>query len=148
MDPNQRKPAWWLLYATVPLFFVLVWPALQLHMPFWAHPGVEIGILVLTFGLIGLWLHANGKALWRENMRGEGGPHWRIIYSLPVRPGGVTQGENNSGSDELDNSNQSFSFQIDDLIRHANEHSRRDLRQDKPKRKDSHPRQDKGRSIC
>lgn len=123
MYPNQCKPAWWLLYATVPLFFGLVWPALQLHVPYWAHPALAIGILVSTFALMGLWLHANGKALWRENMRGEGGPHWRIIYCLPVRPGGVTQGENNSGSAELDSSNESFSFQIDDLSRHANEQS-------------------------
>jgi len=63
MPSRDRHPKWWQLYALfLPLVLLLV---LEHLLPFSAgeHQAVQIGIILLAYGLIHLWLHANTVAL-------------------------------------------------------------------------------------
>lgn len=56
-------PKWWQLYLTFPLLIVLFMLDGQLKISVRGHQAVQIGILLLFYGLIELWLNANASAL-------------------------------------------------------------------------------------
>lgn len=60
---NSPKPKWWRLYATFPLLIGLLVLEHQLPLSTGGHQAVQIGIVLVTFGLIHLWLRANAAAL-------------------------------------------------------------------------------------
>ena len=65
MEKKNRKPAWWQLGFVVPFMLVLLF---GLHLIHLSADGEEIGdivVLILTFGGVLAWVHANGGALER-----------------------------------------------------------------------------------
>ena len=63
---RNQKPAWWLLYAIVPLMFgALVW-----NLMYGARgivgDMIDVGIVVAGFVLMLWWLNFNHTALWNE----------------------------------------------------------------------------------
>ncbi len=60
---SSPKPKWWLLYALLPIMAALLALDHLLNVPEPIHQIVEILILVLIFGLMALWVVANGAAL-------------------------------------------------------------------------------------
>ncbi len=100
---NSPKPKWWQLYATFPLAMVLLVLEHRLPLSTGGHQAVQIGIVLVTFGLIHLWLRANAAALmeadWEQNRwkiastefhsswppatPAEGGNGHRPIFHLP-----------------------------------------------------------------
>ena len=63
MTNNYPKPKWWRLYAIVPVTLALLMVDSQLALPPLGHKLVEILIVLVTVGLMGLWVLANAVAL-------------------------------------------------------------------------------------
>ena len=66
-----RRPAWWLLYALVPLLAGLCVVEHRAPLsPGW-HTGVHVGIVLFIYGLVWLWLRANAfRLLWSDQGAG------------------------------------------------------------------------------
>jgi hypothetical protein len=60
---SQDRPKWWQLYLTFPLLVALFAVDSRLKVSTRAHQVVQIGIVLIVFGLIHLWLKANARAL-------------------------------------------------------------------------------------
>jgi hypothetical protein len=68
-NANSPKPRWWQLYATFPLALVLLVLEHWLPLSPGGHQAVQIGIVLLVFGLVYVWLRANTLALIEEDRR-------------------------------------------------------------------------------
>jgi hypothetical protein len=60
---NHARPKWWLLYLTFPLLIGLFMLDHHLELPQRGHTVVQIGILLLVYGLIHLWVKTNSIAI-------------------------------------------------------------------------------------
>ena len=70
MTDKPRKPAWWLLYALVPVMgALLVVESRALLSPGW-HKGAQVGIILFVYGLVWVWIWANDLALLRDRQDG------------------------------------------------------------------------------
>jgi hypothetical protein len=69
MFNQKRGPRWGILYMIVPLAAGLFW--LEMKAPFseTGHRAVDVGIVLLIFGLVELWLRTNRLAFLREDYR-------------------------------------------------------------------------------
>lgn len=63
MSSNYARPKWWQLYLIIPLFIALFAAANRLKLSTRGHQAVQIGIILLIYGLVHLWAKANAKAL-------------------------------------------------------------------------------------
>lgn len=66
MPNKHRKPAWWQMFALVPLMLGLMLASTDLALPQWAEEAVEIGIVVAAFGGMLFWVHINASLLEQE----------------------------------------------------------------------------------
>jgi len=57
------RPKWWQLYLTFPLLIALFVVDGRLKISTRGHQAVQLGIALLVYGLIHLWLKANASAL-------------------------------------------------------------------------------------
>ena len=62
MSQNAR-PKWWQLYLTFPLLIALFMADSRLKLSVRGHQTAQIGIVLVVFGLVHLWLKANSAAL-------------------------------------------------------------------------------------
>lgn len=63
MSPSSPHPKWWQLYLTLPLLIVLFLLDQRLRISTREHEVVQIGIVLIVYGLIYWWLKANSGAL-------------------------------------------------------------------------------------
>jgi hypothetical protein len=63
MFSSNARPKWWQLYLTFPLLVVLFMLDNRIKLSQRGHIVVQIGILLLVYGLVHLWLKANTTAL-------------------------------------------------------------------------------------
>ena len=63
MDTNYARPKWWQVYLTLPLLIALFILDNRLRISAREHQAVQIGIIMLVYGLVHLWLKANAAAL-------------------------------------------------------------------------------------
>ena len=63
MTSTNIRPRWWQLYLTFPLLLALFVLDNRLKISTRGHQVVQIGIILLVYGLIHLWLKANARAL-------------------------------------------------------------------------------------
>ena len=63
MSSNYARPKWWQLYLTFPLLVVLFILEARLKISQLGHELLQLGILLLVYGLIHFWLKSNAKAL-------------------------------------------------------------------------------------
>ncbi len=75
----QQKVKWWLLYAIIPLSLGLLWLDSQFRLQPLAHRWLEVGIVLVSFGLMALWVRANQGASAQASCR-------PIVYSLRTDP--------------------------------------------------------------
>jgi hypothetical protein len=65
--PKTREPAWWMLYALVPVMGgLLVFEVRASLSPGW-HKGVQVGIILFVYGLVWVWLWANDSAMLHDS---------------------------------------------------------------------------------
>ncbi len=63
MLPSNKNPKWWQIYLTFPLLIALFVLDHQLKISTRGHQAVQIGGVLVVYGLIHLWLKANARAL-------------------------------------------------------------------------------------
>jgi hypothetical protein len=63
MFSKKTKPKWWQLYLVLPLLIALFTVDHRLKVSTTGHEAVQIGIILLVYLLIHLWLKANTAAL-------------------------------------------------------------------------------------
>ncbi len=84
MSSRNSHPKWWQLYLTFPLLIVLFIVDSRLKISNRGHQVVQIGIVLLVYGLIHLWLKANARAL-RQMEEGEYRRTFTAIEILPAQ---------------------------------------------------------------
>jgi hypothetical protein len=65
---KTREPAWWMLYALVPVMGGLL--VLEFRAPLspgW-HKGLQVGIILFVYGLVWVWLRANDIAMLHDSV--------------------------------------------------------------------------------
>jgi hypothetical protein len=67
MLTSTVRPKWWQLYLTFPLLIALFVLDARLRISTRGHQAVQIGIILLVYGLIHLWLKTNATALSNRN---------------------------------------------------------------------------------
>ena len=65
MSSPNKNPKWWQLYLVFPLLIALFTVDNRLKISTRGHQAVQIGIVLLVYGLVHLWLKANSRALSR-----------------------------------------------------------------------------------
>jgi hypothetical protein len=63
MNTSTAHPKWWQVYLTLPLLTALFIFDNRLKISERGHQAVQIGIILLVYGLVHLWLKANEAAL-------------------------------------------------------------------------------------
>jgi hypothetical protein len=82
MPSRDDHPKWWQVYLTFPLLIVLFVLDSRLKISPRGHTVVQIGLILLVYGLVHLWLSANARAL--SNMdRGQIDGRIRVIQIHP-----------------------------------------------------------------
>jgi hypothetical protein len=81
VSPNYARPKWWQVYLTVPLLIALFALDSRLKLSVRGHQVVQIGIIVLVYGLVHLWIKANAKALSEMDRTRYGG--WVRVIKIP-----------------------------------------------------------------
>jgi hypothetical protein len=94
MSPSSLHPKWWQVYLTFPLLIVLFVLDGLLRISTRGHEVIQIGIVLLIFGLIHLWLKANRSALLGED-REQRVKIYRVI-DIPPAGSPVLEGEKKS----------------------------------------------------
>ena len=84
MSSNYARPKWWQVYLTFPLLIALFAVDSRLKLSVRGHQVVQIGIVLLVYGLIHLWLKANARAL-SEMDRARDGGSVRVIKIQPYQ---------------------------------------------------------------
>ena len=69
MSSQDVHPKWWQLYLTFPLLLALFLLDSRLILSVRGHQAVQIGILLLVYALVHLWLKANSTALSKMDQR-------------------------------------------------------------------------------
>ena len=69
MTTRTVHPKWWQVYLTFPLLVVLFMLDNRLKLSERGHQAMQIGIVLLVYGLVHIWLKANAKALSNMDQR-------------------------------------------------------------------------------
>ena len=69
MSSHYARPKWWQVYLTFPLLIALFILDNRIKLSERGHQAVQIGIILLVYGLVHLWLKANAKALSNMDQR-------------------------------------------------------------------------------
>jgi hypothetical protein len=67
MDTQDPRPAWWQLLLLLPAILGVVIVEARTPLSETVHTVATVGILALTYALVGLWVRANRLALTRAN---------------------------------------------------------------------------------
>jgi len=63
MSTNYTRPKWWQLYLIFPLLIALFVVDSRLKLSIRGHQVIQIGVVLLIYGLVHVWLKANARAL-------------------------------------------------------------------------------------
>ena len=83
MSTKQCKPSWWVLYALLVLMIVAFVFESKDGLPPWANQVADIGIVLVVFGAMALWVRLNLSALTAEEFEQAGSEEWRVEEYLP-----------------------------------------------------------------
>ena len=85
MSSQYAPPKWWQIYLTLPLLIGLFILDNRLKISSRGHQVVQIGIILLVYGLIHLWIKANAKTLSEMDRSQYSGRLW-VIEIQPDEP--------------------------------------------------------------
>jgi len=95
MFNQKRGPQWGILYMIVPLAAGLFWLETKVPLSETGHRVADVGIILLTFGLVEFWLRANRLAILNEDYQKQKkssrqGRLWIMLAEQPPgeEPGG------------------------------------------------------------
>jgi len=81
MSSQYAHPKWWQLYLTFPLLIGLFILDNRLKLSLHGHQVLQIGIIVLVYGLIHFWIKANARAFSEMDQARYGNPVRVIMIS-------------------------------------------------------------------
>ncbi len=84
MRSENTHPKWWQLYLTFPLLIALFVIDHQLKISPREHQALQIGIVLLVYGVIYWWLKANARAISRMDQQQYYGK-FRVIQIPPLQ---------------------------------------------------------------
>jgi hypothetical protein len=85
MNTNYSKPAWWVLYALVALMaLALAFDCID-GLPNWVNEIMTLGIVVLVFSGMALWVHMNQSGLVDEELRNIQPEEYHVTEYFPYR---------------------------------------------------------------
>lgn len=97
MVTKQSKPAWWILYVLVALMVVGLTLESTDGLPEWANEVASIGIVLMVFGGMFLWVWLNSANLWHEELHHNDIREYTIVeYSPQETQLGRSNGHGNS----------------------------------------------------
>ena len=85
MSSQNARPKWWQIYLTLPLLVVLFLADSRLKTSTRGHQAVQIGIILLVYGLIHWWLGSNARALSKMDRRQDHGTFTVIQIPAPEK---------------------------------------------------------------
>jgi len=85
MSSQDLRPKWWQLYLIFPLLIALFVVENRLKISARGHQAVQIGILLIIYGLVHLWLKANSAALSKMD-RIQAHATFKVIEIPPSQP--------------------------------------------------------------
>ena len=92
MNSSSPRPKWWQVYFTLPLLVMLFVADSRLKISNRGHQVMQIGIVLLVYGLIHVWLKANAGAFSRMDREQD---HERVrVIRMPVSQLSAATGEN------------------------------------------------------
>jgi hypothetical protein len=65
---KTREPAWWMLYALVPVMSGLLVLEFRAPLPSGWHKAVQVGIILFVYSLVWVWLWANDRAMLHDSV--------------------------------------------------------------------------------
>jgi hypothetical protein len=74
---QKRRPKWGILYLVLPLAGGLFWLEMKVPLSEVGHRAAQVGIVLLTFGLVELWLRANRLAMLSEDRERQKKSGWQ-----------------------------------------------------------------------
>jgi len=89
MSSQDIRPKWWQLYLTFPLLIALFVVENRLKISTSGHQIMQIGILLLVYGLVHLWLKANATALSKMDQQ----PYHGTITVIQIPPYQLTESD-------------------------------------------------------
>lgn len=84
MYSQNSHPKWWQVYLTFPLLIAAFALDNRLKISARGHQAVQIGIVLLIYMLVHLWLKANSSSLSRIDQRGKSG-NYRVLQMRPAQ---------------------------------------------------------------
>ncbi|SRR6266498_1528378 len=84
MLPSNKNPKWWQIYLTFPLLIALFLLDHRLKISTRGHEAVQIGIILLVYGLISWWIKANSRAISRMDQNQYYGK-FRVVQIPPMQ---------------------------------------------------------------
>jgi hypothetical protein len=84
MSSPHNRPKWWQVYLTLPLLVLLFISENRLRLSVRGHQVIQIGIVLLIYILIHLWLKANSGALSNVDRRHPSRAF--RVYQIPPAP--------------------------------------------------------------
>jgi hypothetical protein len=99
MGKERRRPSWWQLWLLLPALGILAFLETTAPLSTAAHKIVEVGIVMVFYGLVSLWLRANKARLLRESRDGLAQTTAETAIFLPSAPGPIA-GSNGNGHRE------------------------------------------------
>jgi hypothetical protein len=87
MSPSNLRPKWWQLYLTFPLLVGLFVVDARLRISSRGHQAVQIGIVLLVYGLMHWWLKENHSALSRMDQNA----HARSFRVIQIPPAELSE---------------------------------------------------------
>ena len=89
MERKQAKPAWWLVYATLPVLIGLLLLSGRVGLPQWLELPSAFLIVVSSFGSIGIWVHLTAARLSEEELSSVAGDEsYRVTVYEPAQSSG------------------------------------------------------------
>jgi hypothetical protein len=69
MSTSVRRPCWWVMYLAVPLGAGLFWLEARVPLSLGWHRAVQVGVVLVVFGVVELWRICNIAAVIHEDVR-------------------------------------------------------------------------------
>ena len=85
MSVQKRKPAWFVLYLLILMMFLMFVIEGRDGLPDWANEAATLGIVLLVFGAMHLWVRANLPNLMQDELRDLKPGEFRFIEVPPRR---------------------------------------------------------------
>jgi len=96
MISRKHRPSWWQLWRIFPVLGILAFLEARTSLSPAGHRAVEVGMVLIIFALVSVWLNTNRAALLREM-----GDHYMVSREsglpagLPLEPGAIAGGNGN-----------------------------------------------------